>query len=116
MSWETKYNLGGMSRRQVLELISKEPGYKKNPGLWRLYAFTITSQLYTYYRIPDKHFGGSLLIKGNKKSQLIATYLAVPVTMRRVIIQVLKFFAEKGFIKGKRIHTSGRLLILSMTY
>ena len=116
MSWETKYNLGGMSRRQVLELISKEPGYKKNPGLWRLYAFTITSQLYTYYRIPDKHFGGSLLIKGNKKSQLIATYLAIPVTMRRVIQQVIKFFADKGFIKKKRIHTSGRLLILSMTY
>ena len=36
--FKTEYNVRDMSRKKVLEMISREPGYKENPGLWRLYA------------------------------------------------------------------------------
>ncbi|MFC1591227.1 hypothetical protein ACFL43_01755 [Thermodesulfobacteriota bacterium] len=116
-SFETEYNLKGMGRRQVLELIRAEPGYRKNPGLWRLYAFTVTSQLYTYYKCAGAHLGAAKkrsggLQKVNFRKIRVVPYLAVPVENERVFKEVVKFFRQRKWLKSHRFYRAGQILVV----
>ncbi|MFC1591380.1 hypothetical protein ACFL43_02530 [Thermodesulfobacteriota bacterium] len=119
--WQTEYNVKGMSRKKLLEQIKTATGYEKAPGLWRLYSFTLSSQLFTYYKSAEEHL--DVARKRNRKLQRIdirkvrmVPYLAVPVENEGVVREVVGFFKERGWIKGCRFYRAGGLAVVAAGY
>ena len=120
-SWLTEYNVKGLSRKKILEQIKKVPGYKDDPGLWRLYSFTLSSQLFTYYKSAGEHLvaakkRNSVLERVNMKNVRVVPYLSVSVENEKVVRKVVKFFKEKGWMKSIRFNQSGRLVVVTVQY
>ena len=46
--WKTVHNLHDLNREEILKLIETSEEYRLNPGITKLYAYTISSQLYIY--------------------------------------------------------------------
>jgi len=120
-SWLTEYNVKGLSRKKILEQIKQAPGYKDNSGLWRLYSFTLSSQLFTYYKFAGEHLNAAK--KRNRKLERvdikkvkIVPYLAVPVENEKVVRKVVKFFRDQGWIKSARFNRDGRLVVVTVEY
>ena len=118
-SFTTEFNAANMSRDQVLALIKPTPVYKKSPGLARLYAFAITSQLYTYCRKADAH--AKALAKKQPTIKIatmenIAAGLAVPSENNDVLQDVLKILQRAQVIRGSKCEVSGRLAVCRINY
>jgi len=120
-SWLTEYNVKGLSRKKILEQIKKVSGYKDDPGLWRLYSFTLSSQLFTYYKSSEEHLNAAK--KRNRELERIdirkvrvVPYLAVPVENEKVVRKVVEFFKDRGWIKSFRFNQGGRLVVVTLKY
>ena len=120
-SWITEYNVKGLNRNKILEQIKQAPGYKNNPGLWRLYSFTLSSQLFTYYKSSEEHLNAAK--KRNRKLESIdirkirvVPYLSVPVENEKVVRKIVGFFRKKGWIKSARFNQGGRLIVITLKY
>ncbi len=120
-SWLTEYNVKGLNRKKVLEQIKKVPGYKDDPGLWRLYSFTLSSQLFTYYKSAGEHLNAAKkrnweLERIDIRKVKVVPYLAVPVENEKVVRKVVGFFRKKGWIKSARFNQGGRLVVATLQY
>ena len=120
-SWLTEYNVKGLSRKKILEQIKKVPGYKDDLGLWRLYSFTLSSQLFTYYKSAEEHLNAAK--KRNEELERIDVgkiriipYLSVPVENEKVVRKVVGLFKEKGWIKSVRFNQGGKLVLVTVKY
>ena len=118
-TFTTEYNAANMSRDQVLSLIKPTPIFKKNSGLARLYAFVISSQLYTYCRKAEAH------AKAFAKKQptiLISTMenisagLAVPAENSSVLVEILKILQSGKVIRSSKSEVSCRLAVCRIDY
>ena len=121
VSWETEYNIKGMSRKKILEQIKKVPEYKDDPGLWRLYSFTLASQLFTYHRSAEEHIDVAMkrnieLNKIDIKKVKIVPCLAVAIEKEKVIRKVIACFKEKKWLKSSMVYKKDRLIIASVRY
>jgi len=121
VSWETEYNVKDLSRREILRFIKKAPGYKEDQGFWRLYSFTLSSQLFTYYKSAGEHL--DVARKRNKKlnkvdirNVKVVPYLAVSTENEKVVRKVISYFKEQGWIKGARFNQEGRLVVVNVKY
>ena len=106
-SWQTEYNIKGLNREKILEQIKQALGYIDNSGLWRLYSFTLSSQLFTYYKSAKEHIDAAK--KRNREMERIdvrkvrvVSYLAVPVENEKVVRKVLGYFEDQGLVKSFR--------------
>ena len=120
-SWITEYNVNGLSRKKILEQIKKVPEYKDDPGLWRLYSFTLSSQLYTYYKSAGEHLNAAKKRNGeleriDVKKVRVVPYLAVPVENEKVVRKVIGYFKEQGWLKSVRFNRDGRLIVVTLKY
>ena len=120
-SWQTEYNVKGLNRNKILEQIKKVPGYKDDSGLWRLYSFTLSSQLFTYYKSAGEHLNASKkrnrkLERINFKKVKVVPYLAVPVENEKVVRKVVGYFKKKGWIKSFKFNQGGILIVITLKY
>ena len=120
-SWLTEYNVKGLSRKKILEQIKKVPGYKDDPGLWRLYSFTLSSQLFTYYKSSGEHIAAAKKRNGeleriNFKKLRVIPYLAIPVENEKVVRKVLGYFEDQGWVKSFRFNRDKRLVVVTLKY
>jgi hypothetical protein len=120
-SWLTEYNVKGLRRKKILEQIKQAPGYKDDPGLWRLYSFTLSSQLFTYYKSSEEHLNAakkrnSELERINFKKFRVVAYLSIPVENEKVVRKVVGYFKGQGWIKSARFNREGRLVVVTVQY
>jgi len=118
-SFITEYNAGNMSRKEVHALIKPTDIYQKNSGLARLYAFVISSQLYTYCRKADAH--AKALAKKQPTIKIatmenIAAGLAVPAENNHVLEEILRILQNAHVIRGSNSEVSGRLAVCRINY
>ncbi len=121
VSWETEHNVRGLSRKKVLDRIKKAKGYEDASGLWRLYSFTLSSQLYTYYKCAGEHLDvakkrNGKLARVHIGHGRVVPYLSVPGENEGVVRKVAGFFKERGWIKGARFYRAGRLIVVAIQY
>lgn len=114
--WNTKHNLHNLNREEILELIAASEEYRLNPGIMKLYAYTISSQLYTYYK--EAHVRIHKIIKKYHMSGkiVIIPYLVVPNENGQILREVLKIFKNNRLIKGSHTQRPGRFTIVSIRY
>ena len=121
VSWETEYNVKDLSRREILRFIKKAPGYKEDQGFWRLYSFTLSSQLFTYYKSAGEHLDVAKKRNGElegidiKKVRVVA-YLSISIENEKVVRKVVGLFKEKGWIKSVRFNQGGKLVLVTVKY
>jgi hypothetical protein len=120
VTWITPFNIRGKDRREVLEHIITSPYYKGNTGLMRLYAFTISSQLFTYYMqarayIEKLHMREPLEGMDIHKA-VIVPYLTVPVENRKSLKHVVSILIKNRLIKKAAIEMTEELAALRITY
>lgn len=121
VEWETKHNVKGKNRREVLDLLRGSRIYYHHPGLVRLYAFTISSQLYSYKK-EARHYLRKLLRNGHMgepqhiKQCHIIPYLSVPVERKEVLEKVLTLLKRRRLIKGFELGESERVVVAKIGY
>ena len=120
-TFSTEYNVEGLNRKKILEQIKKVSGYKDDPGLWQLYSFTPSSQLFTYYKFVGEH----LEVAKKRNSELeridfrkvkVVPYLAIPAENEGVVRKVVRFFKSRGWIKNARFNRDERLVVVTVQY
>ena len=119
--WETEFNVKGLSREKILEQIKKVPEYKDNPGLWRLYSFTLSSQLFDYHRSAEDHIDvakkrNRKLDKIDIKKVKVVPSLAVSSENEKVVRKVIACFKEKKWLKSSMVFRKDRLVIATVRY
>ncbi|HME44265.1 MAG TPA: hypothetical protein VKF36_14330 [Syntrophorhabdales bacterium] len=121
VEWETKHNVKKKSRREVLDLLRGSRIYYHYPGLVRLYAFAISSQLFSYYkearqylrkRVKDGTMGNRECLKGCH----IIPYLSVPVERREVLEKVLTLLKKRRLTRGFGLQETERVAVARITY
>jgi len=120
-SWLTEYNVKGLSRKKILEQIKQASGYKDDPGLWRLYSFTLSSQLFTYYKSAEEHLNAAKkrnreLKRIDVRKVRVVPYLSVPSENGKVVRKVIGYFKEKEWIKSARVCRDDRLVVVTVKY
>lgn len=120
-SYVTEHNVRDMARTDVMDKIRHAPGYVGTAGLWKLYAFTLSSQLYSYYMCADEHIhAASRLDEGlqglDYRSVKVMTYLSVPVENERVVRQVARFFKDQGWVRNVRHYRNEALIVTAVYY
>ena len=118
VEWETKHNVKGKNRREVLDLLRGSKVYYLHPGLVRLYAFIISSQLYSYHRgarrYLRKRLGDGLM--GEMKGFDIIPYLSVPDQNRELLQEVLRFLRKGHLIRGFELDQAERVVVGRIGY
>jgi hypothetical protein len=121
VDWQTAHNVKGMSRRQILDLLRGSRIYYHHPGLVRLYAFTISSQLFTYHkgarlylrkRVKDGTIGQENCVGGFH----IIPYLSVPEQNRKVLQEVLRFLRKRRLIRRFELDETERVVVARIGY
>jgi hypothetical protein len=121
VEWQTKHNVKGKSRREILDLLRGSKVYYLHPGLVRLYAFTTSSQLYSYKkearpylrkRLRDGLMGEIRYEKGCR----IIPYLSVPAQRREVIEKVLTLLKKRRLVKGFTLQEAERVAVARISY
>jgi hypothetical protein len=121
VDWQTPHNVKGKSRREVLDLLRGLRIYYHHPGLVRLYAFTISSQLYSYKkeahaylrkRLRDGLMGAIRYEKGCR----IIPYLSVPTERKAVLEKVLNLLKRRRLIRGFELRESERAVVARIDY
>jgi hypothetical protein len=120
VTWITPFNIRGKDRREVLEHMIASPYYTGNKGLMRLYAFTISSQLFTYYmqarRYIEKLHMREPLEGLDIHDAVIVPYLTVPVENRKPLKHVVSILIKNRLIKKATMKVANELVILQLTY
>ena len=121
LTYETGYNVQGLARSEILKHIRHAPGYAGNAGLWKLYAFTLSSQLYSYYKRVDEHIRTAG--KSEKGLQGIArqrvrvtAYLSAPAENEWIVRRITRYFRKQGWIKNARHYRNEALIVTAVHY
>lgn len=114
--WVTTHNLHNMEREEILKLIETSEEYRSNPGIMKLYAYTVSSQLYTYYmECNDSRISG--VIKKHSCPKInVVPYLSVPRQYGTILKGVLRVFRDHGLITRSPLKGTGVLVIARIRY
>src|SRR5271157_1989485 len=121
VEWETKHNVKGKNRREILDLLRGSKVYYLHPGLVRLYAFTISSQLYSYYKearafLRKRLRDGLMGEIGYEKGCRIIPYLSVPAERQQVLEKVLTLLKKRRLIRAFELGESERVVVARIGY
>ncbi len=121
VEWETKHNVKGKNRREILDLLRGSKVYYLHPGLVRLYSFTVSSQLYSYSREARQYLrkrmrDGLMGEVGYGKGCHIIPYLSVPVERRVVLEKVLNLLKRRRLIRGFKLGGTERVAVARIGY
>jgi hypothetical protein len=121
VEWETKHNVKGKNRREVLDLLRGSKVYYLHPGLVRLYAFTISSQLYSYKKEARQYLRKRLRDRlmgeiGYEKGCHMTPYLSVPVERKVVLEKVLNLLKRRRLIRGFEAGETERVMVARISY
>lgn len=114
--WNTRYNIHDLNREDILDFIKASEQYRLNPGIMKLYAYTISSQLYTYYK-ETAHAKIDKIMKEHSCLKIkVVPYLSVPRQYGPVLKGVLKVFRGHGLIRRSSLKRAGVLAIALIGY
>ena len=120
-SLQTAHNVRNTPRQQIRLLMSAHPAYAANQGLMRLYGYTLSSQLYTYFKKVELHI--AKLQKKNEKfkqynlgEQNVVPYLVIPAKNEGILQSVIDVFMQNSLITAVKYLHRGKLTIARMTY
>lgn len=114
--WNTKHNLHDLNREEILQRIETSEQYRLNPGIMKLYAYTVSSQLYTYYK-EASHARVEKIRKEHSCPKIkVVPYLSVPREYGSILKGVLKVFRGHGLIKRSPVRGAGVLAIARVRY
>ena len=114
--WNTKHNLHDLNREDILGLIEASEEYRLNPGIMKLYAYTISSQLYTYHKEAAHARMERIMEKHPCPKINVVPYLSVPRQHGPILKGVLKVFRDHGLIKRSPLREAGVLAIALIGY
>lgn len=114
--WSTTHNLHNMEREEILKLIETSEEYRLNPGIMKLYAYTISSQLYTYYK-ESTHVRIRKVLKKHSCPRInVVPYLSVPRQYGSILKVVLRVLRDHGLIRRSPLKRTGVLLVTRIKY
>jgi hypothetical protein len=121
VEWETKHNIKGKNRREILDLLRGSRIYYHHPGLVRLYAFTISSQLYSYYKEARAYLrrrvkDGTMMEIQYMKECRILPNLSVPVERKEILDKVLNLLKRRRLIRGFELDEAERVVVARISY
>lgn len=114
--WETRHNLHNMGREDILDLIEASEEYHLNPGIMKLYAYTLSSQLYTYYKESTRARIRKVMKKHSCPKINVVPYLSVPRQYGAILKGVLRVFRDHGLIRRSPMKRAGVLVITRIRY
>jgi len=114
--WNTKHNLHHMGREDILDLIEASEEYRLNPGVMKLYAYTLSSQLYTYYKEATHARIRKVMKKHSCPKINVVPYLSVPRQYGAILKGVLRVFKDHGLIRRSPLNRAGVLVIARIGY
>lgn len=114
--WNTKHNLHDLNREEILELIEASEEYRLNPGIMKLYAYTASSQLYTYYKEATHVRIRKVMKKHSCPKINLVPYLSVPRHYGPILKGVLRIFRDHGLIRRSLLKRAGVLVIARIRY
>jgi hypothetical protein len=114
--WKTKHNLHDLNREEILELIEASEEYHLNPGVMKLYAYTVSSQLYTYYKEATPARIRKIMKKHTCPKIKVVPYLSVPRHYGPILKGVLKVFRDHGLIRRSPTKRAGVLVVARIRY
>ena len=114
--WTTTHNLHDMGREEVLKLIETSEEYRLNPGIMKLYAYTISSQLYTYYRESTNIRMRKIVKKHSCPKINLVPYLSVPRQYGALLKGVLRVFKDHELIRRSPLKRAGALVVARVRY
>lgn len=114
--WNTRHNLHNMGREEILKRIETSEEYQLNPGIMKLYAYTVSSQLYTYYKEATHARIRKVMKKHSCPKIKVVPYLSVPRQYGPILKGVLRVFRDHGMVKGSPLKRAGTLVIARVRY
>lgn len=114
--WSTTHNLHNLGREEILKLIETSEEYQLNPGIMKLYAYTVSSQLYTYYRESTNTRIRKVVKKHSCPKISVVPYLSVPRQYGRMLKGVLRIFKDHGMVNRIKLKRTGVLVIARISY
>lgn len=114
--WSTTHNLHNMGREEILKLIETSEEYRLNPGIMKLYAYTVSSQLYTYYKESNDSRINGIIKKHSCPKINVVPYLSVPRKYGKILKGVLKVFRDYGLIRRGILKRAGAIVIARIKY
>ncbi|MBI2955846.1 MAG: hypothetical protein HYY26_00905 [Acidobacteria bacterium] len=113
----SNHYLGGKTRKDLWELLKQESFAIECPGICRLIAFTITHQLYTYWKRSKEHPNK---FQSKPDSGIsphdIKAFLVSPVERRRITAAVLEFLWRSQMIGESSVRDEGRICVADIRY
>ena len=116
-SEKSYFDLGGKTREQVWEFIKQQDFAIECPGIARLVAFTVSSQLHTYWLKAHEH-----IEKFQKKTRKsispsgVTAFLVSPAQRKRITTAVLEFFAQVRMIEQFSIEDAKEICVIQIRY
>ena len=114
--WNTRHNLHNLNREEILELIEASEEYRLNPGIMKLYAYTVSSQLYTYHKETTQTRIRKVMKKHSCPKINVVPYISVPRQYGPILKGVLKVFRDHGLIRRSPLKRAGVLVIARIRY
>lgn len=114
--WRTAHNLHDLSREEILKLIETSEEYRLNPGIMKLYAYTVSSQLYTYYKESNDSRIRRIVKKHSCPKINVVPYLSVPRQYGAILKGVLRVFKDHGLIRRSSLKRADVLVIARIRY
>ena len=114
--WNTKHNLHNLNREEILERIETWEEYHLNPGIMKLYAYTVSSQLYTYYKDATHARIKKIMKKHSCPKINVAPYLSVPRQYGPILKGVLRVFRDHGLVGRSPLRIAGVLAVARIGY
>lgn len=114
--WSTTHNLHDLNREEILKLIETSEEYQLNPGIMKLYAYTVSSQLYTYYRESNASRINRVIKKHSCPKINVVPYLSVPRQYGAILKGVLRVFRYHQLIRRSPLKRTGVLVIARVRY
>ena len=110
------YNLAGKSRKEIWESLNQKGCVGEARGIEKLIAFTVSNQLYRYWRLRGEHIkkfcGRGKPVVHPKR---VSAFLALPTTYEKIATRIIGCLRDYGVKIGFK-QRAGRLLVVEIRY
>lgn len=110
-------DVNGKAREQLWNEIRDYPFATHSPGISRLVAFTISSQLFTYWQKAREHIERFCARRQASIAPLrIASFLVLPTQHKEIARSVLDYFLVRKMIQGYSATESEEIWVAEIRY
>ena len=110
-------DVNGLTREEIWNLIKEQDFATESPGMARLVAFTVTSQLYTYWLKREEHLKRFKRKKRKEISPLqVRASLVMPVESRAFTVRILESLRNAGLVAAFSPTDWQKLCVVEIEY